>query len=374
MSSNETQNKTKWILKFTLSFLSIVGGIDSVLHIILPLFPYKLNQYIIPIGMSSLITGIIFSIGLSFYWHYKEKNNLIDSQKYYIWLTTILRYWLAFYISTFGFEKLFDVNFAYSYHIEDALVNTLTGQELTWKYYGHSYYLTVIIGLFQIIGSILLLFRRTTLLGVLTLLPVQINILLINLFYGIGPLTTFTSIIMVIGLSYLSLERKEEIIDFFRRYKSTLPTVGNTTLRKSIRFLCILIPFLFVFYYSYDVRKSQKYFGKWKVESMTRNGRVILENEWQKDTLAWKTLYIEERGKMYFCPNPHIYLDSTSLLMKYQYDDDKNQNFKVISFEKNRNKPDTIPVQISKFKDKSMQWKMILYKDTIQMELKKVNL
>jgi hypothetical protein len=107
---------------------------------------------------------------------------------------------------------------------------------------------------------------------------------------------------------------------------------------------------------------------------MTRNGRVILENEWQKDTLAWKTIYIEERGKMYFCPNPHLYLDSISLLMKYQYDDDKNQNFKIISFEKNRNKPDTIPVQISKFKDESMQWKMILYKDTIQMELKKVNL
>ena len=372
MSSNETQNKTKWISKFTLSFLAIVGGVDSVLHIILPLFPYKLNKYILPVGMSSLIIGIVFSIGLSFYWHYKEKNNLIDSQKYFIWLNTILRYWLALYISTFGFEKLFDVNFAFSYHNEDSLVNTLSGQELTWKYYGYSYSLTVIIGLLQIIGSILLLFRRTTLLGVITLLPIQFNILLINIFYGIGPLTTFISIIMVLGLTYLSLERKEEIIDFFKRYKSTLPSVGNNTLRKSIRFLCILIPFLFVFYYSYDVRKSQKYFGKWKVEKMTRNGEIVSEKAWEKDTLAWKIIYFEERGKMLFCPNPNMYVDSTSIFMKYNYNDNEN-SLKVISFEKNPEKPDTIPVQISKFKDKSMQWKMIFDKDTIQMELKKEN-
>jgi hypothetical protein len=106
---------------------------------------------------------------------------------------------------------------------------------------------------------------------------------------------------------------------------------------------------------------------------MTRNGRIIQENAWEKDTLAWKTLYIEERGKMYYCPNPYLYVESTSLFMKYHYDD-KNGAFKVISYEKNPSKPDTIPVQISNFKDKSMNWKMIFYKDTIQMKVKKVNL
>ncbi|MEO4005953.1 hypothetical protein [Flavobacterium sp. CAU 1735] len=372
MNLGQTQNKRKWVSKFILSFLAIVGGVDSILHIILPLFPYKLNQYILPFGMSSLVTGILFSLGLSIYWHRNEKNNKIDSQKYFIWLTTILRYWLALYLATFGFEKLFDVNFAFSYHIEDSLVNTLNGQELTWKYYGYSYTLTVIIGLIQIIGSVLLLFRRTTLLGVITLIPVQLNILLINIFYGIGPLTTFISIIMVFGLFYLSLERKEDIIAFFSSYKSKLPSVGTNTVRKLIRFLCILIPFAFVFYYSYDVRKSKKYFGKWKVEKMTRNGKIVSEKAWEKDTLAWKLLYFEERGKLLFCPNPNMYIDSASIFMKYHYDKDKNI-LKVISYEKSLQKPDTIPVLISKFEDKSMQWKMIFNRDTIQMELRKEN-
>ena len=372
MSTIETQNKTNWISKFILSFLAIVGAVDSVLHTILPLFPYKLNQYILPVGMSSLIFGILFSIGLSIYWHFKEKNNKVDSQKYYTWLTTILRYWLAFYLATFGFEKLFNVNFAFSYHTQDSLVNTLSGQELTWIYYGYSYSLTVIIGLFQLIGSILLLYRRTTLLGVITLLPVQLNILMINLFYGIGPLTTFISIIMVLGLSYLLLERKKDIIDFFTRYKSTLPSIGNNTLRQLIRGLCILIPFVFVFYYSYDVKKSQKYFGKWKVEKMMRNGEIIPEKAWEKDTLAWKIIYFEERGKLLFSPNPNLYIDSASIFMKYEYDKNKDA-LKLISFENNPEKPDTIPVKVSNLKDRSMQWKMIFNKDTIQMELKKEN-
>lgn len=370
MHSIEAQRKIKWISKFILSFLAIVGGVDSFLHIILPLFPYKWNQYIFPIGFSSLVLGILFSFGLSLYWHFKERNNSIDSQNFTIWLTTLLRYWLAFYISTFGFEKLFDVNFAFSYHIEDALVNTLSGQELTWKYYGYSYSLSVIIGLLQISGSILLLNRRTTLLGVITLLPVQLNILLINIFYGIGPLTTFISIIMVIGLSYLSLERKDEIIAFFSRYKSAFPRVGNNTVRKSVRFLCILIPFLFVFYYSYDVKKSQKYFGKWKIEKMTRNGEIVSEQELEKDTLVWKLIYFEERGKILFCTNPNMFVDSASLFMKYNYDNAKN-SLSLISFENNPAKPETIPVKISNLKENTMLWEMIFNKDTIQLNLKK---
>ncbi|MDM1353203.1 hypothetical protein [Myroides marinus] len=105
---------------------------------------------------------------------------------------------------------------------------------------------------------------------------------------------------------------------------------------------------------------------------MIRNGEVVSEESWINDTLAWKTIYIEERGKMYYCPNPYLYEESISLFMKYHYNE-KNQEFTVISYENNPNKPDTIPVQINNLTDKSMQWEMIFNKDTLQMDLKKVN-
>ncbi len=372
MNSIETRNKTKWISKFGLSFLAIVGTINTALFIVLPLLPYKLSKFILPAGFLTLGLAILFSTGFSIYWHQKEKKETFNSTKYISWLSTLLRYWIAFLLVDFGFLKIFEVNFNYSYHIDDSLVSALTGSELTWKYYGFSYAFAVILAFFQIIGSILLLFKRTILLGITILLPVMLNIVLINIFYNIGPITLFTSILITIGLTYLFMQQKVNVIKIFNEYKNTLPSIGNSISRSIARILCIFIPFLFVIYYNYDVHLSKKYFGKWKIESLTRNGRLILENEWQKDTLAWKTIYIEERGKMYFCPNPYMYVDSTSIFMKYHYDD-KKQNFKVISYEKNPNKPDTIAVQINNFRDKSMQWKMIFYKDTIKMELKKEN-
>lgn len=370
MNSPEVISKTKWFSKFSLSFLAIVGTINTALFIILPLLPYKISQFIFPIGFSTLGLAILFSFGFSFYWHKKENNGTFNSLKCISWLSTLLRYWIAFLLLDFGFQKIFEVNFNYSYHINDSLTSALTGPELTWKYYGFSYGLAVILAFFQIIGSVLLLFKRTTLLGIVILLPVMLNIVLINVFYRIGPITLLTSILIILGLVNLFLQQKVNIISFFDQHKNRLPSVGNNFFRSIARVLCILIPLLFVIYYNYDVHLSKKFFGKWKVTSMTRNGKLVIENQWQQDTLAWKTIYIEERGKMYYCPNPYMYVDSTSLFMKYHHDD-KGQNFKVISYERNPRKPDTIPVQINNFRNKSMQWKMILYKDTIQMELKK---
>ncbi|WP_300687644.1 hypothetical protein [Chryseobacterium sp.] len=372
MNSTGVINNTKWFSKFSLSFLAIVGAINTALFIISPLLPYKLSKFILPAGLFTLGLAILFSIGFSFYWHKKENNRIFNSIKYISWLSILLRYWIAFLLLDFGFQKIFEVNFNYSYHINDSLSGALTGQELTWKYYGFSYGLAVILAFFQIIGSILLLFKRTLLLGITILLPVMLNIVLINIFYNIGPITLFTSILITLGLINLFLQQKVNIINFFNQHKNRLPSIGNHFLRSIARVLCILIPLLFVIYYNYDVHLSKKYFGKWKVTSMTRNGKLVKENEWQQDPMAWKTIYIEERGKMYYCPNPYMYVDSTALFMKYHHDD-KGQNFKVISYEKIPSKPDTIPVQINNFRNKSMQWNMVLYKDTIQMDLKREN-
>lgn len=373
MNSTQETTKTNWFSKFSLTFLAIVGAINTALFIILPLLPHKFSQIILPIGFLSLALAILFSFGFSFYWQLKEKRNSFNSIKIISWFSTLLRYWIAFLLLDFGFQKIFEVNFNYSYHINDTLSNALTGQELTWKYYGYSYGLSVILAGFQIIGSVILLYKRAILLGVAILLPVMVNIVLINIFYNIGPITLFTSILITLGLVNLFLQQKVDIIGFFNQHKDKLPSIGNNFSRTIARILCVLIPLFFVIYYNYDVHRSKKYFGKWQVTSMTRNGTMIDQNAWQKDTLAWKTVYIEERGKMYYCPNPYMYVDSVSIFMKYLYDE-KQQSFKVISYEENPSKPDTIPVKIDNFRDDSMQWKMIYYKDTIQMKLKREHL
>ncbi|MCL9805250.1 hypothetical protein NAT51_06945 [Flavobacterium amniphilum] len=362
--------KSNWFTKFLLSFLSIVGTVDLFLYIAMPLLPFKLSKYALPFGLVCMGSAILFSIGFSIYWHIKEKKGSFNSEKWHLWLTSLLRYWIAMKITSFGFEKIMGINFAPSFNANDTPAGLLDGQQLTWIYYSYSYGISLVIAFFQIVGGYLLLFRKTILLAIAMLLPVMFNILLINIFYGIGPITTLTALSTVLGLSYLLYQRKEEIMALFLNFENNLPSVGSRIFRNVARILCVIIPVAFLLYYKSDVYASSKYFGKWNVETMKRNGKPIAEDAWEKDTTAWKNIYFEERGKILYTPNPYKYDDNTSILMKYEYVKVKDA-IRVISYEKNPQQPDTISVQINKFKGNSMEWNMVLYNDTIQMQLKK---
>ena len=371
MISNQILAKSNWFTKLSISFLSIVGIVNVILFIVMPLLPFTWSKFILPFGLIAIAVAILFSIGFSIYWHLKEKRGSFNSEQRHIFLTSLLRFWLALHISIFGFEKLMGINFAPSFSASDTPAGLLSGQQLTWIYYSYSFGISVVIAFFQIVGSYLLLYRKTILIGISMLLPVMFNILLINIFYGIGPITTFTALTMVLGLSYLLFQRKDEIISLFKNFNTDLASVGTKSFRNVARIICLILSIVFLTQYKNKVYASSKYFGKWKVEKLQRNGKNIDTNAWQKDTLAWKTIYFEERGNLLFTANPWKYDDDVSIYMKYDYD--KNTDaLRVISYEKNLETPDTIPVNIRKFKNDSMEWNMVFYKDTLQMHLKKV--
>jgi hypothetical protein len=75
-------------------------------------------------------------------------------------------------------------------------VGSLSGYQLAWFYYAYSHTYEVILGLVEVAGGTLLLFRRTALLGAALMLPVMANIVMINVFYviGVGAMCTSTFI------------------------------------------------------------------------------------------------------------------------------------------------------------------------------------
>lgn len=371
MDSIKTQIYPNWFIKFIISFLAIVGSANAMLTF-LPLLSDKIEkQYIVIVAFSTLIISFLITIIFSIYWHRKERKASIDSEKCNVWFIAIMRYWLAFQMTIYAFVKFFKTQFGVSFHRNDALMGLLNGTDLTWGYFGYSYTLSVIIGAFQLLGAIFLLFRRTTLLGVAILLPIMFNIVLINFFYLSGINTLISSLLITITLSYLLILRRNDIIALFWNDNITSRKIGNSTLRMLSRISSILLAALFVIYFTYnDVKSPTKLLGKWKIESMIRNRKIVADNAWKKDPLAWKNIYFEERHEIYYCPNPYLYDDNRSLLMKYDYDE-KNNALNVISYESKV--PDTIPIQIRMSKDKSMSWDMVLHKDTIKMQLKKVS-
>jgi hypothetical protein len=93
-----------------------------------------------------------------------------------------LRYISAFLLLAYGSSKLAHLQFHLNGALAQRPVATLSGYELTWYYYGYSRAYACIIGLTQVMGAALLLFRKTALLGAAAMLPVVVNILLIDIF------------------------------------------------------------------------------------------------------------------------------------------------------------------------------------------------
>jgi hypothetical protein len=93
----------------------------------------------------------------------------------------------------------------------------------------------------------LLLFRRTRLVGIFVLLPILANILLMDIFYQIGNSVVVHASIMMSGTLYFLFIEFDRLKEFFFAAKSNLPAVRLSTLVKmAIRLSIIYIPLLFI--------------------------------------------------------------------------------------------------------------------------------
>ncbi len=119
-----------------------------------------------------------------------------------------LRFLSAWLLFLYGSSKLLGRQFSLLPDVASKPVGSLTGYQLAWFYYSYSHTYAVILGLTQLAGAAMLLFRKAALLGAAVLLPVMVNILLINAFFSIawGALVT-SAFIFVSMLAILWHER-----------------------------------------------------------------------------------------------------------------------------------------------------------------------
>lgn len=64
-------------------------------------------------------------------------------------------------------------------------VSEMTGMEIMWAFYGYSHYFAITLGIFEIIGGILLLIKKTRILGCLFTSTILLNIILQDIYYEV---------------------------------------------------------------------------------------------------------------------------------------------------------------------------------------------
>jgi hypothetical protein len=315
------------------------------------------------------VVCLLFAIIFPFLWDRQEIKGNADSALRHAWFTGIIRYWLAVEIFNYGFAKILGSQFDPSYYRSESLWNSLSGPDITWNFFSYSYAMSVILAGIQIAGSAFLLFRRTTLLGIILLLPVMVNIVLIDIFYSLPGGALMNAILFTLGLSYLMLLQWSALKEFFMRTQPTLPSIhlGGT---KNLLRLCLAAYALGFIYYVTTTKAPPQLTGKWRVDQLVRNNDTAKANDWLKDSLIWKNVYLEDYGRATFSPNPYVVETERAMVGNYTYTEPK-QTIQFIMHSP-VSTTEMMYAVVTMLAPGHMQWKMVCGKDTISLVLTKV--
>ncbi|WP_413667702.1 hypothetical protein ACEN9X_24900 [Mucilaginibacter sp. Mucisp86] len=363
-------HRSYWFAKF-FECLYLLIAIYDCLMMMWGTLLYKLFTSFGNISFARLFTSIIIgmlilSVIYSIYWNQKSKKEGFNSEIRHAFLRGVMRYFLAFQVSAYGFAKILKTQFGHVYMRDNTPIGKLSGFDLTWNYFGHSYTFAVILGLLQIGGSVMLLFRRTTLLGTCILLPIMLNIVLINAFYDIVAGAFMNSIIITTGLLYLLLLRWPDIKPVLFK-EVVIPPLKLSFAKPVLKLLVIGLAFYSIYRYVVAVPPSI-FTGRWKIEHFTRNGKTVGENEWMNGAQNWCYVYIEDGGRIALCANPYIFEANRAWFGQYTYHAGKKTLNIVFD---GGTKRDTTRVKISNYNGKQMQWDTKVYDDTLKLKLVK---
>jgi hypothetical protein len=176
----------------------------------------------------------------------------------------ILAGWMALDLAMFGWQKLFLLQGQVPLGQLDEPFSSFPGETLTWAFFGRSLPFFCLIGMLQIAGAFLLMFRRTRLFGAIFLLPVILNIVLLNIFYGLDVGDTVHAVILLVGLLCLILAHYERLRAVFFRADGGSGSVAFPV-------VVIVAPLVLVLSFGSPDRNPQLT-GKYRVEDLTVNG------------------------------------------------------------------------------------------------------
>lgn len=141
-------------------------------------------------------------------------------------LLTVIRYFLAYIILSYGYAKVFAGQFPHMAANMDARLVELSPMRVAWAFFGYSKGYQEFLGWGEVVPAVLLLFRRTTLFGSILMFIVMLNVFLINVFFDVC--VKLNSGIYTALALYIMLQSTSRLWTFFFTNRVTMPEVNET--------------------------------------------------------------------------------------------------------------------------------------------------
>lgn len=286
-----------------------------------------------------LIAFIIALVG-TFVWGGLSRNKKVeDYDQLYYWLRVLLRYRLAIAVIATGIVKFFPIQLPKP-TLSD--YNTEYGDFLLWKIYYLSTSITKAgyvssLGLLEVVGGLLLLFRRTAPVGAGLLIALLSNIVISNYVYEIGE-QVYSSFLILLAIVIFAYDFPRFFNLLFREVKSfpdTLVPLYNGFIARYKPVLKAIFVLFFVFFgvsaYSSWKRTNYPYpntsgiahvRGLYNVKDFVINGDTIPYS--LVDSLRWQNVVFESWNTLSIRSNESIAIDRTKPRIVWQADVDRN--------------------------------------------------
>ena len=206
---------------------------------------YAIGWLSFSLQLTLILLAVLATVTYTIIKNRKANKEGANGNAFFAFWHSALRYFLAIDLISFALQKVFHLQFVIPLGKLDTPFSEMKSDDLLWAFFGKYYSYTLIIAGMQALGAILLLFRRTWLVGVFVLLPILFSILLLNWYYWISLVVTIYITTLTAGAVYLLFTEYDRLAEFFFKANSNLPALNIKSLQKNlIRVSAILIPAL----------------------------------------------------------------------------------------------------------------------------------
>ena len=302
-------------------------------------------------------------------WSILDKKRTSYTTLFY-WFQSLLRMFLIMAMILYGLAKVFKGQFADpSLELLLQPVGEMSPMGLAWTFMGHSIVYNIFLGSLEILGGLLLLYRKTSTLGSILILGIMMNVAFMNLTYDI-PVKLF-SIHLVVMAFILLVANGKRVLNFFIKNEATekvqyLNYIKNKSLLKIVGFFkkatIILVTILLIlqcfinFKATEQLRSNSEIRGIWETKVFIKQNDTLAPL--LTDSFRWRYLIIDYKKKA---------------VVKRMNDSIERFSFKEKSETKEiyfKNSTDSIPKKFTYFISNSNELK--LTGDEISISFKKV--
>lgn len=278
----------------------------------------------------TLFVNFILAIIITVFWSIVHKNQKSYNKAFY-WFLVVLRVFLVAAMLLYGFVKVFQIQFQQPSFVKLLQpMGDYSPMGLAWTFMGYSKGFGMFAGIMEILGGVLLIWRRTSTLGAFIIIGVMTQVAMMNLMFDI-PVKLFSIHLVLMAIIIFITDAKRFTSVFITNratetYKYYHPVTSKGYHKIINIFKKILLPIILIAgcILSYlgqlnisDENHRPELYGIWKTKTFVRNYDTI--PPLTTDNSRWNYLLIERKDKA-------IVKTMTDDLVKHIFRTDTTQN------------------------------------------------